>query len=66
MSAAIDRIARTCELLADEDDRRFNRCLVALRRSGRDVQFNGYIGYKRLRNLAIIPAYWVLNKLVRL
>jgi len=64
MSATIDRMARTCELLADEDDRRFNRCLVAMRRSGRDVQFNGYIGYKRIRNIVIIPVCWVLNKLV--
>ena len=59
----MDRIVRVCESLADKDDRRFNRCLIALRKSGRDVQFNGYIGAKRIRNVICIPALWVLDRL---
>lgn len=47
MSRRIDKLAHYCTMVEDIDPRA-RRCLIALRRSRRDVQFAGHIAQRRL------------------
>ncbi|WP_284984278.1 hypothetical protein [Arthrobacter sp. efr-133-TYG-118] len=51
MSARTDDLVTLCLVLYD-DEPRARRCLSALRRSGRDVQFNAYLAQRRLALMA--------------
>lgn len=59
-----DKIIHHCELIQDEYPHA-KRCLTAMRRSGRDVTFNGYIGYRRLRLLVATPIARLLDFLTK-
>jgi len=58
-----DSLVTYCEALQD-DYPRAKRCLAAMRRSGRDVHFNAYIGLRRLRIEVARPAVAVVRWLV--
>lgn len=62
MSLRIDRLVSYCIALEDEYPHA-RRGLSALRRSRRDVQFNGYIGAKRIRLIVAKPIVALLDRL---
>lgn len=63
MSWRTDKIVEVCESLQDELPRA-KRALCAARRSGRDIQFNAYLGVKRLKLIIAKPAIGLLDRLV--
>lgn len=62
MSWRTDKIVEVCESLQDEMPRA-KRALCAARRSRRDIQFNAYLGVKRIKILIAKPAIGLLDRL---